>query len=347
MIGLPIEEIISNDLWAPLRASGWFMTFNIVWTFLAGEITGNYSQVDKVWTFLPLSYTIINTFYPLLPSAPIGLQQLGVQPRALLILALQLVWSIRLTSYGMRRGFYSNWSEEDYRWNHIRGWISDTPVIGAMGRAFMTFFNLFNIATFQHIALAMLGLPAYFASISAVPLNSGDVLLTVLVLAAIYIEYVADNQQYAYQTFKRTGKVDNQWHGSRIPFTAADRARGFITKGLWAYSRHPNFACEQTIWLGISFFPVLSNWKSVHDPISLLVLLSPALLLFSLFLPSTIITETISSSKYQGYQFYKARVGMFWPTDTFLKGLYLQALGTRKNADEALWKEVMPLKKEN
>lgn len=27
-----------------------------------------------------------------------------------------------------------------------------------------------------------------------------------------------------------------------------DVDRGFVTRGLWAWSRHPNFACEQTTW---------------------------------------------------------------------------------------------------
>lgn len=51
----------------------------------------------------------------------------------------------------------------------------------------------------------------------------------------------------AYQTFKQTGKLDldNEWPGSRIKFTQADRERGFITKGLCAYSRHPNCASER------------------------------------------------------------------------------------------------------
>ena len=50
----------------------------------------------------------------------------------------------------------------------------------------------------------------------------------------------------AYQTAKHeyqsTGKVP-AGHAKR------DLDRGFATSGMWAYSRHPNFAAEQAVWL--------------------------------------------------------------------------------------------------
>ncbi|KAF8309934.1 DUF1295-domain-containing protein, partial [Clavulina sp. PMI_390] len=344
---LPVEFMLEKGLPAPLRTSVKFLLFNIVWTFVAGEYTGDYSQVDRVWTFLPPLYSIIYTFYPLLDSAPLSVKQLGVQPRALLMTVLQLVlWCARLSSHAFRRGFFTG-GGEDYRWVYIRKWIAKAPIIGSMGKPFMTFFNLSIISIYQHIILAMLALPTYAASASPKPLHYGDALLATLVLMALAIEFVADNQQFAYQTFKKTGKLDldNEWPGSRIQFTTADRARGFITKGLWAYSRHPNCAGEQTVWLGMSLFPVLANWQLAHNFVDMLALLSPSLALCNLFLSSTYITESISGSKYEAYRLYKARVGMFWPTDTLFKALYLQVWGMKKGVDEALWaKAVLPKK---
>lgn len=72
----------------------------------------------------------------------------------------------------------------------------------------------------------------------------------------LIIEQVADSQQQAYQQWKRsakalstTGKTDKQ--------LAKDKAklqRGFRTDGLWAWSRHPNFACEQLHWYVLYLF---------------------------------------------------------------------------------------------
>lgn len=82
-------------------------------------------------------------------------------------------------------------------------------------------------------------------------LVTSDYILASLSLLALLIEFTADNQQYAYQNFKKTGMRDPkiEWPGAGLNFTQADAQRGFITKGLWAWSRHPNFFCEQSFWV--------------------------------------------------------------------------------------------------
>ena len=50
-------------------------------------------------------------------------------------------------------------------------------------------------------------------------------------------------------------KYDPQqhWFGARLNWQPQDAERGFCTKGLWAFSRHPNFAFEQASWVCNSF----------------------------------------------------------------------------------------------
>lgn len=69
---------------------------------------------------------------------------------------------------------------------------------------------------------------------------------TVIWLAGFAIEVVADRQKSA---FKRD---------------PANEGR-FITTGLWAWSRHPNYFGEITLWTGIAVMalPVLSGWRWV------------------------------------------------------------------------------------
>lgn len=77
--------------------------------------------------------------------------------------------------------------------------------------------------------------------------------------------------------------------------------------GLWGYSRHPNFAAEQSIWLFFyqwSCFATKSlyNWTAVGP--SFLVLI---------FQSSTWLTELITAGKYPEYTGYRQAVGMFLP----------------------------------
>jgi steroid 5-alpha reductase family enzyme len=107
-------------------------------------------------------------------------------------------------------------------------------------------------AVIQNILLFMLGLPAYQVLIlPSTPLGTSDYIIGSLALLVLALEFTADNQQWSYQNFKHSGgKIQpHQWPGANIRWTANDRKRGFVSRGLWAWSRHPNFACEQTFWV--------------------------------------------------------------------------------------------------
>jgi steroid 5-alpha reductase family enzyme len=84
--------------------------------------------------------------------------------------------------------------------------------------------------------------------------------------------------------------------------------RGFNTSGLFAYSRHPNFAAEQTIWF------VLYNWSCYATTSSYSWTGIGAVLLIMLFQGSTFLTEDITAKKYPEYEEYQRQVGMFFPT---------------------------------
>ena len=98
--------------------------------FAVSTASNNYSQVDKLWSIMPLVYTWIVAF------------QSGWEPRLVLMAAVVSVWGIRLTYNFSRRGGYSLkfWTgEEDYRWPVLR----KKPEFAARWR--WTLFNLFFI----------------------------------------------------------------------------------------------------------------------------------------------------------------------------------------------------------
>lgn len=123
-------------------------------------------------------------------------------------------------------------------------------------------------------------------------------------LALIILSYFADQQQWTFHaakaTFAKTAKVPTGW-------TRAQIERGFNTTGLWAWSRHPNFAAEQSIWVTLYAWAayetgVYLNWTAVGAIFYVLV-----------FVGSTPITEWISAGKYPEYALYRMRVAKFIP----------------------------------
>ncbi|KAG6868319.1 hypothetical protein C0993_005044 [Termitomyces sp. T159_Od127] len=265
--------------------------------------------------------------------------------------------------------------DEDYRWAVLR---SKVPAW------FFQVINLTFIAATQNVLLLLLSFPIKTASTFQphTPLAKSDYVLAVLALVDLAFEFTADNQQWAFHQYKHAylaaekgkSKVETydkrkHWLGARLNFTPSDAKRGFVTRGLWAYSRHPNFLCEQTFWWIITLFPLLSPLKpdliSTSFPLHLipafsdilhnfpyafypllshlfqpLADLAPALALSLLFYSSTLFTESISAGKYpKEYKAYQERVGMFSPLRTWEKGLVLAWRGRKKETDDVVWGE--------
>ena len=200
--------------------------------FVVGELTGNNSQMDKLWSLLPIAYTWV--------IAVRG----GMMPRLVVMAVLATVWGCRLTFNFGRKGAYrlKFWEgEEDYRWSVLRAMKEFQPHWKWM------IFNLFFISIYQNALVLMITFPALVLMNVTVPFGWGDALAAVLMLAFIVYETVADEQQWAFQTAKwkmlRAGKSLNE-----LP---SPYDKGFNTVGLWSRSRHPNYFAE----LRYVFFP--------------------------------------------------------------------------------------------
>lgn len=355
-------------------------------TYILSVITANVSQVDRLWTFLPTIYTAYFALLPLWPNeqpfflCPYSPKDLGwtvatdFSPRALLMFGLVFIWMCRLSYNTYRRGLFSL-TDEDYRWAVLRKQLS--PFLFQVT-------NLTFIAATQNVLLLLLGLPTMSASTLQphTGLALSDIALGSLALAVLALEFTSDNQQYSFQTYKHAflasekGKskvepydVMKQWPGSRLNWTPEDARRGFVTKGLWAYVRHPNFACEQSFWWIITLMPLLSpfppcqlsfsfyfsrlpslselikNFPKALYPVleenkpalELLIHTLPALALTALFFSSTIYTEAITQGKYDAYKAYQERVGMFKFMTTWQKGLQLAWRGRKEEVEAAVW----------
>ena len=166
----------------------------------------------------------------------------NLDTRALVVAGAVIVWAARLGSFLFRRVRRDG---GDGRFD----WIKTNFLRFLMTWTLQGLWVLLTLAT----ALAV---------ITAKDRADIDVFLIVgmsVWLAGFVIEVIADRQKSAFRA------------------NPANKGR-FITSGLWAWSRHPNYLGEIVLWTGITFaaIPVLSGWRwlMLISPIFVFVLLT-------------------------------------------------------------------------
>lgn len=299
LVTILVIPVLSFTLDEPLTAlqQGMLMKLLIVYLaaallcFVVSTLSGNYSQVDKLWSLIPIAYVWMVAF------------ETGFEKRLVLMAILVTLWGLRLTYNFTRKGGYSwkFWTgEEDYRWSVLMA----KPELKAKWRWIA--FNLFFISLYQMGLILLMTLPAV-RSMEGLSLGWADYLIAGLLIIIVVIETVADQQQWNYQKEKQKalasgGEVQEKYR------------KGFVETGLWRFSRHPNFAAEQAVWIVFYFFSVAAtghwlNWSVMG-----------AILLVLLFWGSSSFTEAITAGKYPGYAEYQKRVPRFIPFTKAGKG---------------------------
>ena len=278
-----------NDLQLEtLKILGIIAGCSALYCFTVAEITGNNSQVDKVWSLLPIAYCWI--------IAAKG----GMHPRLVVMAVLVTLWGIRLTYNFAKKGAYKLrfWEgEEDYRWEKVRA----LPFL--QNKAVWMAFDLFFISGYQNALILMFTFPALVCMGSTKPFGWVDAVATVLMFGFIVYETIADKQQWDFQS-KKWAMIKS---GKKLEELPAPYNKGFNTFGLWNVSRHPNYMAEQAIWVSFYIFSIgagvgIINWSMIG-----------ALLLIVLFTASTNLVEGISGDKYPEYAEYCKKVNKFLP----------------------------------
>ncbi|EPY50002.1 steroid oxidoreductase superfamily protein [Schizosaccharomyces cryophilus OY26] len=252
--------------------------------------TGNTSQVDRAWPILPTLFSVHFLLYGIL---------FNIASRRLMIMVfLQLLWSIRLTYNYYRKGGYKR-GAEDYRWLMVRNNIPSYlyPIV-----------HFFYIHIFQVLHLYWLACPTYIAMLAANerPFGLLDCMALELFMFTFAVEILADQQQWDFYQARDLYRKNKELP-PHLNFDLMTLAKGFNTSGLFKWSRHPNFLAEQIIWVVFYLFGAIAsktwiNW-TILGPLGLI----------AVFQGSTRLTETISSKKYPLYSLYSRKVGRFFP----------------------------------
>jgi steroid 5-alpha reductase family enzyme len=281
-------NLFAGDIQIAHIAQTWIVLMLVVTLvcFIVSEITRNYSQVDKLWSLMPIAY------------AGITLAAFPHSPRLWLMTILVAAWGLRLSYNFSRKGGYNKipWrGEEDYRWKIMR----DQPALN--GRFRFGIFNLLLISFYQQFLIMLFSTPLLLAAqFNDKPFSIYDAIPAFFMAVFIITETIADNQLFSFQQQKKN-------HRPKETRFEESLRKGFISQGLFSNVRHPNFASEQAIWLSFYFFSVTAsgdwlNWTAIG-----------VLLLILIFQGSSVLTENISCNKYPEYVAYQKTVPRFIP----------------------------------
>ncbi|SHF95195.1 Steroid 5-alpha reductase family enzyme [Desulfacinum infernum DSM 9756] len=201
----------------------------------------------------------------------------GYGARRLLVTTLTTLWGLRLSAHITGRSWGK---EEDPRYAAMRK---------AHGERFAVR-SLWSVFLLQGVLLWIVSLPVQWACTSAEParITALDLVGAALSLAGIVLESTADFQL--------------------LRFLRRPENRGKIMdRGLWAYSRHPNYFGETLVWWGM-YLVTLSTPRGGWTVVG------PALITFLLLRVSGVtLLESVMKEKSPEYQEYVERTSAFVP----------------------------------
>lgn len=185
-------------------------------------------------------------------------------PRHYLITILMTLWGLRLFTHLTLR----NWGKgEDFRYREMMQNWYPYPILQRYIKIFL----------FQGLVMLVVAYPLVRVNVKETTpyLTAWDMLGMVIFLKGLIIETIAD---YQLQKFCQTKKH-----------------KTFLQKGLWYFSRHPNYFGEILVWWGV----FIITFMSTHD---ILTLVAPVIMQTLLLLISGV---PIIEKKYENYPGYK------------------------------------------
>jgi len=236
------------------------------WGGLAWAIATARRYVGLVDIFWPIFFVVGAAVYA--TATP------SLDARAVLVLLLVTGWALRLSIYLAVR----NWNApEDHRYRAIRE--RNDP-----GFTWKSIYLVFGL---QAMLAWIISAPLAAAIGSAAPIGALDVFGAALIVFGIGFEAFADSQLAQFK---------------------ADRANvgRVMDRGLWRYSRHPNYFGEFCVWWGLYAIAFSAGaWWTVFSPLFMTLLL--------LKISGVALLEKDIGGRRPAYREYVARTNAFFP----------------------------------
>jgi steroid 5-alpha reductase family enzyme len=204
----------------------------------------------------------------------IGTNELG--PGQILLLSLVTLWAFRLWAYLT----YRAWGEEeDFRYQAFRN---------RFGPQRYWWISLFQVFALQGVLMLIISAPLQVALSASTPLGPAQLVGGIVFVIGFLFEAVGDWQLLRFKADpSNQGKV--------------------LDRGLWRYTRHPNYFGEALLWWGL--------WICVLDqPYGIWTAFAPLLMTVLLLKVSGVsLLEPALARRRPDYAAYVARTPAFFP----------------------------------
>jgi len=249
-----------------------FAYFTIL--YLIGEKSKNYSIVDIGWGAGFVLVAIVAAIIQFLLKATLS-------STAIVVVILTAIWGVRLSSHIYRR---NHGKPEDFRYVAMRERYAKMkfPRLAAYARIFLTqavFMTLISIVILLAVSQAPLTNAFWHYGI----LGFGAFLWIV----GFLFESVGDTQLAAF--------IKNPDNRGKI-----------MDRGLWRYTRHPNYFGESLMWIGVGVATISVNFGYIG-------LISPLVITWLLVFVSGVPLLEKEMMKRPGFAEYASKTPIFFP----------------------------------
>ncbi|CAL1398816.1 unnamed protein product [Linum trigynum] len=199
-----------------------FLNVNVVF-WVVSQCISSHWMIDLYWTVIPV---MLVYYYANFPLAQFDGWRSGI------VIAMTWLWSLRLTHNYLRREKWQFGAREDWR-------FTDMSRQYGGNWWWMCFFSVY---VSQQVFLMGICLPMYIIHTVDKPLNVWDFAAVAVCLTGIVVAYFADTQLHEFVT---RNEVLEGLGKPKVPN---------LDRGMWSYSRHPNYFGEQLWWWGLALF---------------------------------------------------------------------------------------------
>ncbi|MBF6144664.1 MULTISPECIES: DUF1295 domain-containing protein [Nocardia] len=206
-------------LWGPDTGQLWLngLIADLIATvvvFVFSRIYQNSSFYDPYWSVIP---PLLAFYWWIRSDEPSN------TTRWWLMMAVMLVWAVRLTANWVTT--FPGMHHEDWRY----------PMVRERAGRFAFVADLFGIHVFPTLQVFAGLIPVYVVATRAgEPFGALDIVAVVIGAGAVTLETVADLQMHRFAATTSPGQV--------------------MDRGVWAWSRHPNYFGECGVWLSFGLF---------------------------------------------------------------------------------------------